>query len=172
MKRQNIFSLFHMIYVTMFNMKNISYIFLFVFWGIALNAKAQVLVLHHANGTTTDIELYTKPQVKFQNDKVLIVSTVLNMEYPKEDVLSFTYKGGTQSVDNTHDYANVSQNNGKLTFRGLKSSDKVAIFTAKGIRVPANLRYEGSTAWLSLSSIPKGVYVLCVNGRTSKFTRQ
>ena len=41
--------------------------------------KAQTLILHHTNGTTTDIDLYTMPQVKFQNDKVLITSTVLDM---------------------------------------------------------------------------------------------
>lgn len=39
--------------------------------------NAQTLVLHHANGTTTDVQLYTMPQVKFEGDKVLITSTVL-----------------------------------------------------------------------------------------------
>ncbi len=133
---------------------------------------AQTLVLHHADGTTTDIELYTKPQLKFQNDKVLITSTVLDMEYPKQDVLRFTYKGTAQGIYNVPSKNNVSQENGKLIFRGINSSDKIAIFTANGIRVPVNIRHSGSTASLSLSSIPKGVYMLSVNGRISKFTKQ
>ena len=51
------------------------------------------LVLWHADGTTTDVELYLKPRVEFTGEKVLITSTVLNMEYPKDDIIRFTYKG-------------------------------------------------------------------------------
>lgn len=46
---------------------------------VSLTMQAQTLVLHHANGKTTDVELYTQPQVKFVGDKVLITSTVLDM---------------------------------------------------------------------------------------------
>ena len=56
-------------------------------------AVAQTLVLHHANGTTTDVELYNMPLIQFDGDKVTITSTVLDMEYQKEDVLRFTYRG-------------------------------------------------------------------------------
>ena len=135
-------------------------------------AKSQTLVLWHANGTTTDVELYTQPQVKFENDKVLITSTVLDMEYPKQDVLRFTYKGSASGINNTKTKANVSQQNGQLVFHGIKSSDQVAIYTANGIRIPARLQRSGSSATLPLSAIPSGVYLLSVNGRTSKFTKR
>ena len=134
--------------------------------------SAQTLVLHHANGTTTDVELLTMPQVKFQDDKVLITSTVLDIEYPKADVLRFTYKGGALGISSPKSKANVSQQNGQLVFHGIKSSDQVAIYTANGIRIPARLQHSGSTATLPLSAIPSGVYLLSVNGRTSKFTKR
>ena len=133
--------------------------------------RAQTLVLHHADGSTTDVELFTQPQVKFQNDKVLITSTVLNMEFAKEDVLRFTYKGGSLSVSSPSAKSNVSQENGQLVFHGVKSTDKIAVYTVKGIRVPVSLRHSGTTATLPLSQIPQGVYLLSVNGRTSKFTK-
>ncbi len=135
-------------------------------------ASAQTLVLHHANGTTTDVELYTLPQVKFQNDKVLITSTVLDMEYPKDDVLRFTYKGGTLGISSPTEQADYSQENGQLVFHGIKSTDKLAVYAVNGIRVPVRFQYSGSSATLPLSSIPSGVYVLSVNGRTSKFTKR
>lgn len=134
--------------------------------------SAQTLVLHHANGSTTDVELYTMPQVKFQDDKVLITSTVLDMEYPKADVLRFTYKGSASGIIDTKAKGNVSQENGQLVLRGIKSSDKIAVYTVKGIRVPAQLQRSGSSATLPLSAIPSGVYLLSVNGRTSKFTKR
>ena len=135
-------------------------------------AKSQTLVLWHANGTTTDVELYTQPQVKFQDDKVLITSTVLDMEYPKQDVLRFTYKGGTLGISKPNGKADVSQENGQLVFHGIKPSDKIAVYNTKGIRIPMQLHYSGSSATLPLSAIPSGVYLLNVNGRTSKFTKR
>lgn len=135
-------------------------------------AKSQTLVLWHANGTTTDVELFTQPQVKFQVDKVFITSTVLDMEYSKQDVLRFTYKGRTLGISKPKGKADVSQENGQLVFHGIKPSDKIAVYNTKGIRIPIQLQHSCSTATLSLSAIPPGVYLLNVNGRTSKFTKR
>lgn len=139
---------------------------------VSLTIQAQTLVLHHANGKTTDVALYTQPQVKFVGDKVLITSTVLDMEYDKQDVLSFTYKGGTLGISNPTEKAKVSQENGQLVFHGVKSSDKITVHTVKGIRVPVRLQHSGSSATLPLAAIPSGAYLLTVNGRTSKFTKR
>lgn len=143
---------------------------LFSLLGIK-HAKAQTLVLHHADGTTTDVELYTLPQVKFQNDKVIISSTVLDMEYPKEDILRFTYKGGSTDINSTNRNADYSQENGQLVFHGIKSDAKIAVYTASGIRVPVCISRNGDTVTLPLKSIPSGVYILDVNGKTSKFVK-
>ena len=145
---------------------------LLLFCLISLMMQAQTLVLHHANGTTTDVELYTLPQVKFQGDKVLITSTVLDMEYSKEDVLRFTYKGSSLGISKPNGKANVSQENGQIVFHGIQPDDKIAVYTTNGIRVPARLTRSGNTATLPLSAIPAGVYLLNVNGRTSKFTKR
>ena len=117
------------------------------------------------------MELYTQPQVRFQDDKVLITSTVLSMEYPKADVLRFTYKGGTTGVANPSAKTDMSQQGNQLVFHGVNANDKVAVYTANGIRVPVKVRHQGNTATLPLSAIPSGVYLLSVNGRTSKFTK-
>ena len=145
---------------------------LLLFCLASIITQAQTLVLHHANGTTTDVELYTLPQVKFQGDKVLITSTVLDMEYPKEDVLRFTYKGSSSGISKPNGKANVSQENGQIVFHGILPEDKIAVYTANGIRVPVRLIRSGNTATLPLSAIPAGVYLLNVNGRTSKFTKR
>lgn len=134
-------------------------------------AVAQTLVLHHADGTTTDVELFTQPQVKFQDDKVLVTSTVLDMEYAKEDVLRFTYRGTPVSISQAKGKADYTREYGQLVFHGIKKTDAVAVYKPNGIRVPVRLTCTGSDAVLSLSQIPSGVYLLSVNGRTSKFTK-
>ena len=133
--------------------------------------QAQTLVLHHSDGTTTDVELYTQPRVEFQNDKVLVTSTVLNMEYAKTDVLRFTYKGTGLGIATPRTEADYSRSNDQLVFHGIKSTDAVAVYKPNGIRVPVRLTRQGTDAVLPLSQIPQGVYLLSVNGRTSKFTR-
>ena len=149
----------------------LSVVFLMTMLCLGQRAMAQTLVLHHPGGTTTDVELFTQPRVEFQGDKVLITSTVLNMEYPKDQVLSFTYKGSPQGVNPPKAEADVSHDGGRLVFHGIKASDQVAFYTANGIRVPVRLIRSGSDATLTLSQIPQGVYLLSVNGRTSKFTK-
>ena len=129
------------------------------------------LVLWHADGTTTDVALYLMPKVEFSGDKVRITSTVLDMEYPKENILRFSYKGSGTGISSPKTETDYSQEGDRLVFHGIASTDKVAIYTANGIRVPAHLTTAGAGVTLSLSSIPQGVYVLSVNGRTSKFTR-
>jgi len=136
------------------------------------HAAAQTLVLHHANGTTTDVELYNMPLIQFDGDKVTITSTVLNMEYPKEDVLRFTYRGSADAIKAVKADADYSLEDGQLVFHGISQSDDVAVYNASGVRVPARLMRHSDNVSLSLASIPAGVYVLSVNGKTSKFTKR
>ena len=136
------------------------------------HAVAQTLVLHHANGTTTDVELYNMPLIQFAGDKVSITSTVLDMEYPKEDVLRFTYRGSADAIKTVKAEADYSLEDGQLVFHGIKQSDDVAVYNASGVRVPARLLRHSDNVSLSLASIPAGVYVLSVNGKTSKFTKR
>lgn len=152
-------------------MKHTRLLLLLALLLVAAGLRAQTLVLHHSDGTTTDVELYTQPRVLFEGDKVLIISTVLNMEYPKDGVLRFTYKGGSLAVNSPKAEADVSRDNDRLVFHGVKSHDKVAVYNAKGIRIPVSLSRQDNDVALPLSAIPSGVYVLSVNGRTSKFTR-
>ena len=134
--------------------------------------SAQTLVLHHPGGTTTDVELFIQPRIEFQGDRVLITSSVLVMDYAKEDILRFTYKGGTTvAVKDVKKQADCTQRDGQLVFHGITGQDKVAVYNANGVRMPIRLTVSGNDATLSLNAIPKGVYLLSVNGRTSKFTK-
>ena len=136
-----------------------------------ISAKAQTLVLHHADGTTTDVQLFLKPRIQFINDRVLVTSSVLNMDYPKDNVLRFSYKGGTNGIETIKNKVGFSRENGQLVFHGIQQSDKVAVYNTNGIRVPVSIIRQGNIITLPLSAIPSGVYVLSVNGRTSKFTK-
>ncbi len=143
--------------------------------GMGIPALAQgnaTLVLWHPGGTTTEVELYKQPRVQFLNDSVFITSTVLDMKYPANEILRFSYKGEGTGIAMPQSETAYSQEDGRLVFKGVKSTDHVALYNANGIRVPARLSTAGNEVSLSLSSIPQGVYVLSVNGKTSKFTKK
>ena len=129
------------------------------------------LVLWHADGTTTDVALYLMPKVEFSGDKVRITSTVLDMEYPKENVLRFSYKGSGTGISTPKDDADCGREGDRLVFHGVTSKEKVAVYTLGGIRVPVTLTAVPGGLSLPLSAIPQGAYVLSVNDKSYKFTR-
>jgi len=148
--------------------------FLLVLLSFSLHTLAQdnaTLVLHHADGTTTDVALYLKPRVVFDGDMVRITSTVLDMEYPKSNILRFSYMGSGTGITAPKNEADYTREGDCLVFHGISSSDKVAVYNSDGIRVPVHLSTTIDGVSLSLSSISKGVYVLSVNGKTSKFVK-
>ena len=139
-----------------------------------VHATAQnnaTLVLWHADGTTTDVELYLRPRIEFTGEKVLITSTVLNMEYPKTDILRFTYKGEGTGISAPRQDSDYSQDGDRLVFHGINATDQVAVYTTNGIRIPVRLSATSDGLALPFSALPKGAYILSVNGRTSKFVR-
>ena len=143
--------------------------------GLFVPTQAQdktTLVLWLSDGTKTDIEVSQLPQIKFENEKVIITSSVLNMEYNAEEVLRFTYKGEGTAISPVQDEAGVSQENGRLVFHGISSANQVSVYSAKGTRIPVRLSNNGGIYSLFLSPIPSGVYILKINGKTSKFTKK
>ena len=146
-----------------------------IMMGMGIESFAQdnaTLVLWLADGTKTDIEVSQQPQIKFENDKVIITSSVLNMEYEADEVLRFTYKGEGTAISPIHEEASVSQEDGRLVFHGITSAEQVSVYSANGTIIHVSLLNNGGNYSLSLSSIPKGVYILNVNGKTSKFTKK
>lgn len=149
-------------------------LFILSLLAFPLHSTAQdnaTLVLWHADGTTTDVELYLRPRIEFANDKIRITSNVLNMEFSKDDIVRFSYKGeGTGIASPQHD-ADYSQESGRLVFHGISATDLVAVYTTNGVRVPVSLSVTSDGFALPLSTLSKGVYLLNVNGKTSKFIR-
>lgn len=157
-----------------------------------ISAQTQVLVLQHADGVTTEVELYTKPKITFEGDKLFVNSSVIDLEYQIGDVVRFFYKGaksgnngsetgnnGSETGDNGSETGidglrkgiDYEQFEEQLVFHNIKSEDQVAVYNLNGIRVPIRITYSNGNASLLLSSIPTGVYLLSVNGKTVKFKK-
>ena len=132
--------------------------------------NSPILVLWHTDGSTTDVELYLRPKVLFGGGKIRITSTVLDMEYPAEEILRFTYKGGESSIDAPQEVASFSNEGERIVFHGVRDTRQVAVYSANGQRVPIRLTTVDNGVALILASIPRGVFVLSINGKNYKFS--
>ena len=136
------------------------------------NAQSQILVLWHADGSSTDVDLYTEPKVTFTDSTLLITSTVLDIMYAADEIIRFTFKGKGTGIDVPKSEADFWQENDRIVFHKIVSADRVAIYRPDGIQIPVHLTIECDDTVLPLSSLPRGTYIINVNGRTSKFIRK
>jgi len=134
-------------------------------------AQSQTLVLWHADGTTTEVELYTLPRIQMQADKMVITSQGVSQEFAKSDVLRFTYKGIGTGISQVNPQTVYRVDEDRVTFYGISTTDRISVYTTGGIQIPVRLMADGNKSVLSLNSLPSGVYLINVNGRTLKFIR-
>jgi hypothetical protein len=147
-------------------------VLLFNMASLAHAQEQSTLVVWHADGTQTRIALYKKPQVTLDGQTVSFKSPVLNLQYPASDVLKFTYEGTpATSVTSPQEETSYSCEGESIYFDPSVTADKVILYTSGGVRVPVQFQQTERGLSLSLSSIPSGVYLLSVDGKTSKFVK-
>lgn len=134
-------------------------------------AQGQTLVLHHADGKTSEVELYTMPRIQMTADKMVITVQGVSQEYAKADVLRFTYKGVGTGISSVSPATSFRVDEDRITFHGVPEADAVKVYNAKGMQIPVGLTADGSDAVLSFASLPQGVYLVSINGRTLKFIK-
>lgn len=135
-------------------------------------AQSQTLVLWHADGTTTEVELYTLPSIQMQADKMVIVSQGVSQEFAKADVLRFTYKGVGTGISQVNPKTAYRVDEDRITFYGVSDTNRISVYTTGGMQIPIPLISDGNKSVFSLSSLPSGVYLVNINGRTLKFIRK
>ena len=144
---------------------------LFVCSRLTISAQTQILVLHHADKTTTEVELYTQPKITFEGDRMVIASSVLHLSFQVGDVVRFSYRDKNTNTAVRQPDADYTQQNGMMVFTGITDVSKIALYKSDGTRVPVHFcSYDGHLAF-SLSSLPTGVYILSINGKTAKIVR-
>ena len=134
-------------------------------------AQNQTLVLWHADGTTTEVELYTLPRIQMQADKMVIISQGVSQEFAKADVLRFTYKGVGSGISHVNPQTAYRVDEDRVTFYGINAIDCINVYTTGGMQIPVRLTADGNKTILLLRSLPSGVYLVNVNGKTLKFIR-
>ena len=158
-------------------MKARSLLLLFVLLGMWIYSYADdttTLTIHFKNGTTTNIKLYTRPIISFEGEQIVLKSPVANISYPSSEVVRFTYmKNGVPVGINTpnNDGAYIQSNDQIVFDKGLKV-ENIQLFSEDGKCLTPVISNANGRCAMSLSSLPAGVYILNVNGQTSKILKK
>ena len=134
-------------------------------------AQTPTLVLHHADGKTSEVELYTMPRIQMTDTKMVITVQGSIQEFDKSDVVRFTFKGVGTGISAVKSETRYRVDEDRVTFYGVSSTDRISIHNASGMQIPIRLTIDGNDAVLSLAQLPQGVYLVTINGRTLKFIR-
>lgn len=141
---------------------------------LPLRAEKTKLLVWQNDGTQTLIELNEKPVITFTDDKMLVSSRTGHLEVDRKKLVRFTYlredDNAVGAIDSpTDSFVNEGES---LLFFARGKSLSVRLCSINGVVVSECTVPKGEQFRLSLNSLLKGIYVVEVNGITTKIVRQ
>lgn len=128
-----------------------------------------------------DVEYGTYPVT---TSRLLFASFSRDSVNAKNQTFNITYSDGldADSIDLVK-WNEVGAPNGKLDrgfiregnnilFPGMMQPDLVQVYNKEGVKVPVSFEICGNGLILSLGNLPKGVFIIDVNGRKTKIVKQ
>ena len=140
----------------------------------AMKAQTPTLVLHHADGKTSEVELYTMPRIQMTADKMIVTVQGSRQEFSKTDVLRFTYakKSPTGISEQVENPTEVFYENDVLVISQLKANAVVSIYALDGKLIRQLKPQRTGTYRITLSELPLGLYLVKADNVTYKITKR
>ncbi len=131
-------------------------------------ANGKSLFVSFNDGTRVEFALSDTPDVSFANDMMTVTATSTTASYELWTVTTFTY-GTTTGISQTE--------TGRMTIEGNHividgSTNKVTAYSIDGKAAPVTATVAGDKTVVSLNTLPKGVYIIKINGKAIKITRR
>ena len=124
------------------------------------------------DGTVINFFLKEKPCVSFVSDSVEIVSSISKAKLKRSQVrdIKFTTEPAT-SISEVSEDGIVEISGEFVCVENMKQGCNVLLLTTDGRVAMATTADENGVATLSLTSLPKGIYLLNYNNTTIKFVK-
>ena len=138
----------------------------------ASSRNEELLTLKLSNGETVYYNLDSRPVLTF-GDNVLTVSTeISSVDYPLSDISNFYFMETTDAIEQIRPNDLQVNYTGNFTWKvsGVKK-DKVTVADSMGRIVKARLTETPESTVVSLSHLPKGIYIIKFQQHTLKITK-
>lgn len=124
------------------------------------------------DGSNTVLQLSEKPQLTFNDVEMTVTTKATSVSFPYNQLQNITYKDFTTDITSeTIDKESFVYNAEGLLFKANSQSVKVMIVSIDGTWVRQfNIR-PNESATVPSSALPKGTYVVAVNGITYKIRK-
>jgi hypothetical protein len=137
--------------------------------SLLAKAEDKTLIITFSDNTTQTFVLSTLPQISMANDKMTITTSSTTAEYDLYKVKTFTF-GTVTGIQNIGDNTSISMKGDKIIVSGINA--KVRIFAIDGKAVSTTpIQADGQTI-IALDTLPTGVYIINVNGKSVKISKQ
>ena len=145
-------------------------------WLLPTASKTQeptkILILHTVDGKEVAFRLDNGIMLSTEPDFLSIQtwdSGIINYSY--DDIIKFTF-GKDSSVDEiSSERIEFSYSNNTLSAKGLKSGNKLTVYTVSGTVAASTLADSMGVARIDMSDMPKGVYIVSTNGISYKIAK-
>lgn len=118
------------------------------------------LVINAKNGTKMTFALADEPKVSFVGGELSIVSNSQTFTMSIAEVKNYTFMEESSGIDEVIKSGNVKVENGCLVFSGLETGRKVSAYIQDGKLVKECAANANGTAFIDLSTLPKGILIL------------
>lgn len=135
--------------------------------------ERNALVVHLKDGTSTTFLLDDQPRVSIVNEQLRVQGTSLSVEFPREEVLRFTYaydNSNGVSLAPIHSFWGGIHGD-VLSLSGLQDGLTVRLISVDGKLLSETVVAQDGKVKIPLDAYPTGVYVLQTKGIIHKFTK-
>ena len=138
--------------------------------------KVYLLVIEFIDGTNVSFSLSKKPLLTFADHKLCVSVEGQMSEFELSDVENFHFVEETSGINtpkSDDDITIIWQGDDRVIISGADLSPKVCLYDIEGKYYPNRITVIGNLSEVSLSYLPKGIYLLKINNqRTLKIIRK
>lgn len=137
--------------------------------ALAQNEKS-ALVVKMINGDVESFILSEKPVATFEGGFLKVASSKVESSFPRHDVKEVYFdkvETGIKQVT-MNELRFVYQDDSEILLYGLTETDKlIRVYDVNGMLSHADVKLEGNSASINLSSLRKGVFFIKIGNRQS-----
>ena len=123
------------------------------------------------DGTTATINFDENPIIKLKPEKLVVQTDIATTEFDRSKVARFNYVTDLSGVEGIDRSAVTIGNNGStLYLSGLPTDSAIDVYSSDG-KLLESVRATGNHT-IEISGLPAGVYIVSVNGVSTKITKQ
>lgn len=135
---------------------------------MAVHAQGKSLFITFSDNTRVEFALSSNPEISFADD-MLTVKAGDQSSYELKKVQTFTY-GTSTGIRKVEGDAEVSVEGNRIVVRGQNARIRLFAIDGKAVNMP--LEKAGDYQVVDVDMLPKGVYIVNVNGKSIKITRK